>query len=99
MNMDLIGIPIITVLCYIFGELMKLLLLNNKDKKKVIPLILSLIGGALGILIYFTEPSMIQVSNVYDAMLIGILSGLGATGTNQIIKQLFIKEVKENNEE
>lgn len=98
MNMDLIGIPIITVLCYLFGELMKIILKNNKEMNKIIPLVLSLIGGALGILIYLTEQEMISVSNIYDAMLIGILSGLGATGTNQIIKQLLIKEDKINNE-
>lgn len=33
-----------------------------------------------------------NVDNIYLALSIGIVSGVSVTGTNQIIKQLFLKE-------
>ena len=84
------GIPIIVVLTYIACELYKILFQNKKEAYKYIPILTSIIGGLLGSLIYLTHPEMIfNASNIYIAMLIGIISGSSATGTNQIIKQIF----------
>ncbi len=86
--MNEIGVPIIIVCCYLIGELYK-----KKFKKKTykfIPIILPIIGGILGILIYYTNKEMIyNVNNIWDALLIGIISGTSSTGTNQIIKKIF----------
>lgn len=89
------GVPIIVICSYLVGELYKLIVKNNKETYKYIPIITSIFGGILGCLIYFTNPSVIfNASNVYVALGIGIISGSSATGTNQIIKQIF----KNNNE-
>ena len=53
-------------------------------------------GGVLGIVIYLTTPEEIfDVSNFWQAMFIGIISGASSTGANQILKQLFKNESDE----
>ena len=87
------GIPLIIVLCYIAGEIYKVIFKNKKDLYKLIPLLVSLLGGLLGILLYLSEPSMIlEANNIYIALFIGLISGSSSTGANQIIKQVFKKE-------
>ena len=92
--MEFISVPIIVVICYIVGEIYKVLFKNKKDLYKLIPIFLSILGGVIGVLIYYTNKEMIlNVSNVYEAIFIGIVSGAASTGSNQIIKQIFKKEV------
>lgn len=99
--MDFTSVPIIVVCCYIAGELYKWIFRTKTEAYKRIPILSAVLGGALGVLIYLTEPEMIfGVENAWIALGLGIFSGLSATGTNQIIKQLFDKkeETNENKE-
>ena len=99
MNLDFIGIPIIIVICYMVGEIYKVVFKKNTKSYKLIPILVASLGGVLGVIIYFTSPEIIlNVENIYNAMLVGIISGFSATGTNQIIKQLFIKKEENKNE-
>ena len=59
---------------------------------RFIPLVAAALGAALGVVAYFAVPSIVPAENVFVAILIGIASGLTATGTNQIIKQLGKKD-------
>lgn len=95
--MNFASVPIIVILCYILGEIYKIIFKNKKETYKLIPLLVSLFGGVLGVLIYFTAPEILNVDNIYLALEIGIISGSSATGTNQIIKQIF-KDKEEENE-
>lgn len=84
------SVPIIVVCCYLFGEIYKFIFVKKKEAYKLIPVILALLGGLMGNLIYLTNPEMIfNACNVWVALGIGIVSGASATGANQIIKQLF----------
>lgn len=88
--MELSGIPIIVIISYMVGEIYKVIFKNKESMYKLIPIVVSLIGGILGILIYLTNKEMIlDANNVWVAMLIGIISGASATNANQVIKQLF----------
>lgn len=88
--MDFTGVPIIVMCCYIIGEIYKVLLKGKQEFYKLIPILVSVFGGLLGVLIYFTAPEMIlNADNVWIALGIGIVSGASSTGTNQIVKQIF----------
>ncbi|MBP3503503.1 MAG: phage holin family protein [Bacilli bacterium] len=90
--MEFTSIPIIVIICYIIGEIYKVLFKNKQDLYKLIPIILACFGGLLGILIFLTNPEiLLNVSNAWTALGIGMVSGVSSTGTNQIIKQIFIK--------
>lgn len=96
--MELTSIPIIVVCCYMLGEIYKVLFKNKQETYKLIPVLVSITGGLLGILIYLTNKEMIlNASNIWIALEIGIISGASSTGTNQIIKQLINKGEKGNN--
>ena len=91
--MEFTSIPIIVILCYLIGEIYKVLFKNKQDLYKLIPITLACFGGLFGLLIYQTNPEiMLNASNVWSALGIGIVSGVSSTGTNQIIKQIFNKK-------
>ena len=80
---DIASVAAITVICYLIGEAVKLTALDNKW----IPVICGLCGAALGILGMFIMPEF-PASDYITAAAVGIVSGLAATGANQVIKQL-----------
>ena len=78
----------IVIITLFFIELIKIVT-NDELEGKILPAFAMLIGGILG----FVDFAFIDgdiASNVLQAIAIGMVSGLGATGTHQIIK----KEVK-----
>ena len=88
--MEFTSIPIIVIICYIIGEIYKILFKNKKELHKLIPIVLACFGGFLGVLIFLTNPEiMFNESNIWASLCIGIVSGVSSTGTNQIIKQIF----------
>ena len=94
--MEFTSIPIIVIICYIIGEIYKVLFKHKQDLYKFIPIVLACFGGLLGVLIFLTNPEiMLTVSNAWTALGIGIVSGVSSTGTNQIIKQIFNKNKEE----
>ena len=78
---------VIVIICYLVGEVFKFIF-KNQETYKLIPVIVTITGGLLGILIYLVNKDQ----NIFDYLLIGLISGASSTGTNQIIKQLFKKD-------
>lgn len=87
--MELTSMPIIVIICYLIGEIYKILFKNKDELFKFIPIFVSLIGGIIGVIMFFLNPEIINVSNFWVAFVVGVISGASATGTNQIIKQIF----------
>lgn len=95
--MEYASAPIIVVICYIIGEVYKIVFKKNKERYKYIPILLMISGGILGVLMYKTDKEMIlNASNIFTSLGIGIVSGASSTGANQIIKQLFKKGEEKN---
>ena len=90
--LELISVPAIVTVVYALIEIIKKCVGNNEKFKRFIPLIATAIGVICGVVCFFTLPSIIPASNVVVAIVIGGASGLTATGTNQIIKQLGKKD-------
>ena len=91
--MNYSSIPVIVIMSYLVGEIYKTMFKENKDMYKLIPVLVTVFGGILGALIYLTDKELIyNASNILEYVEIGLISGASSTTTNQIIKQLFIKE-------
>ena len=90
-------IPIIVVLTYMFIEICKVIFKSKDWFNQLIPIFSGLCGGIIGIVIYFSVPEMLGVSNIWMSLEVGIVSGLGATGSNQVIKKLFGGNKKRGN--
>lgn len=83
---EFVAFPAIVVICYFVGYVCKSF--KNEGLDKFIPDICGALGAILGVVIYFTIPNFIPAENWVVALVIGIVSGLSATGINQVIKQL-----------
>ena len=86
--LNLISVPAIAAVVYWVINLNKYTVGEKEAFKRFIPLIATGLGIVCGVICYFAIPSIIPADNVLIAIVIGGASGLTATGTNQIIKQL-----------
>lgn len=86
--LELISVPAIATVVYCIVELIKHCVGENETFKRFIPLLAAGLGIVCGLICYFAMPEIIPATNVFLAILIGAASGLTATGTNQIFKQL-----------
>ena len=87
MDFGIINIGIITVICYFVAELLKNFV--PKFNNKYLPLFCGALGGVLGVISMHVIDAF-PATDYLSAIGIGIASGLAATGTNQIYKQLSI---------
>ena len=76
-------IPSIIIICYLAAQGVK----TTKFDNKYIPIICGVLGGLLGVLAMFIVPDF-PANDILTAIAVGIVSGLSATGVNQIYKQL-----------
>ena len=89
MNIEVMSVPGIVAIVYLMISLYKQHIAKGREKYlKVIPIIACVLGIIIGSLCYIIEPNVIPAQNLVIAILIGAASGLSATGTNQIFKQL-----------
>ena len=63
--------------------------------KKYLPIVAGISGGVLGVISFVLQIDIMPATDIVSALAIGIISGLAATGSNQILKQLK-KEGKKN---
>ena len=88
---EIVSVPVIVAIVY--GALAGYKhIVNGKEKLiKIIPVIAGGLGVVLGVIAFYAIPEIIAAENIFTAILIGGSSGLAATGTNQIFKQLLKK--------
>ena len=87
MEMTAYYIPVIGAVCYVVIELIKLIAGGSERMKNLYPLISTCLGAVLAVIFYYAEPGAIS-SSFPEAVLIGMASGLSATGSDQIVKRL-----------
>lgn len=73
----------ITVVCYLVAMGLKATTLDNKW----LPVICGIVGAILGVVGMYIIPEY-PASDYITAVAVGIVSGLAATGANQVVKQL-----------
>ena len=72
--MSFTSVPIIVVCCYVIGEIIKFIFRNKQETYKIIPIVVTSIGGLLGILIYLTNPEIIFNVDSIDVNIIDAVS-------------------------
>ena len=83
MDFGMAGVAAITVIAYCAGLAVKAGALDNKW----IPLICAAVGGVLGVAGLFVMPDF-PAADVITACAVGIVSGLAATGVDQMVRQM-----------
>lgn len=89
--MEFTSIPVIVLLCYLIGEIYKVLFKSKEDLYKLIPIFVTLLGGLVGLMMYYVEPSFLKVDSIVSALEIGLISGAASTGMHQMVKQIWKK--------
>ena len=92
--LELISVPAIAVVVFAVMSAVKFAIGNGKFDRFV-PLLSLLFGALCGVICFYSLPCIIPADNVVVALVIGGASGLTATGTHQMVKQLGNK----NNEQ
>ena len=93
--MQYLGIPSIIIICYLIGEISKLLILKKKKNYKYIPIIVGISGGILGLISYYISPEIVlNVKEPLIAISLGIVSGLASTGSHEMINKIIKQKEK-----
>nr|DAF13580.1 MAG TPA: holin [Caudoviricetes sp.] len=77
------SVAVITVICYLIGQVVKASGIDNKW----IPIVVGVAGGVLGVVGMHLMPDF-PAQDYLTAVAVGIVSGLAATGIDQVAKQL-----------
>lgn len=83
MEFGIASVAGITVICYLAAQAVKATNLDNKW----LPVICGVLGGILGVVGLYWIPEY-PAQDIITAIAVGIMSGLAATGVNQLYKQL-----------
>lgn len=84
MDFGIASVAAITVIAYLVGQIVKATPLDNKW----IPIICGVAGLVIGIVAFYIHIPDFPASDVITAAAVGIVSGVAATGVNQIYQQL-----------
>ena len=80
------GVAAITVICFLVGQIVK----ATNAPNEWIPCIVGVCGGVLGVVALYVVPEF-PAQDIINAVAVGIVSGLAATGGNELFKQLSNK--------
>lgn len=84
MDFGIATVASITAIVWIIGWTIK----QSKLNDKWIPTICGLIGLVLGVVAYVTHVPDFPADNWLTAAAVGVVSGMAATGFNEVFKQL-----------
>lgn len=84
MDFGIASVAAITVMCYLVGQIVKATGIDNKW----IPCIAGVVGAVLGAVALAVGMPDFPATDYITAIAVGVVSGLAATGINQVAKQL-----------
>lgn len=84
MEFGITGVAAVTALCYLVGLVIRVTRLDNK----FIPLACGVVGVLLGLVSFYGGMVDFPAADPVTAAAVGAVSGLAATGLDQVRKQL-----------
>lgn len=83
-NFGIASVAAITVICYLVGLGVKLTPFDNNN---LIPVVCGAVGALLGALCLYLGVPEFPATDIVTAIAVGIVSGLAATGVDQVVKK------------
>ena len=85
---EITTIPALAAIVYTIIDIVKTACGGDDKFKRFIPLIACVLGAVCGVVAFYFVPGVMDTQNLLVAIVLGAASGLSATGTNQVVKQL-----------
>ena len=85
---EITTIPALAAIVYTIIDITKTAMGGDEKFRRFIPLIACVLGAVCGIVAFYCVPGVMDTQNLLVAIVLGASSGLSATGTNQVVKQL-----------
>ena len=85
---EITTIPALAAIVYTIIDIAKTAMGGDEKFRRFIPLIACVLGAICGVVAFYFVPGVLDTQNILVAIVLGAASGLSATGTNQIAKQL-----------
>ena len=85
---EIATIPALAAIVYTLIDITKTAMGGDEKFRRFIPLIACILGAACGVVAFYCVPGVMETENLLVAIVLGAASGLSATGTNQVAKQL-----------
>ena len=88
-------IPALAAIVYTIIDIVKTAMGGDEKFRRFIPLSACVLGAICGVVAFYCVPGVMGTENLLVAIVLGSASGLSATGTNQVVKQLTNTTTKE----
>ena len=85
---EIASIPALAAIVYTIIDITKTAMGGDEKFRRFIPLIACVLGAVCGVVAFYFVPGVFQTENLLVAIVLGASSGMSATGTNQVVKQL-----------
>ena len=85
--MDLGYNVIFIVVLYAIVELAKTTVATTDKRRALLPYVAALVGGVAAYIVFIINPDVLNTHDALSSILVGVGSGLLATGANQLYKQ------------
>ena len=85
---EITTIPALAAIVYTIIDITKTAMGGDEKFRRFIPLIACVLGAICGVVAFYFVPGVLDTQNLLVAIVLGAASGLSATGTNQVVKQL-----------
>ena len=95
---EIATIPALAAIVYTIIDITKTAMGGDEKFRRFIPLIACILGAVCGVVAFYCVPGVMETENLLVAIVLGAASGLSATGTNQVAKQLTKTTTKEDAE-
>lgn len=93
---EITTIPALAAIVYTIIDIAKTAMGGDEKFRRFIPLIACVLGAVCGVVAFYCVPGVLDTQNLLVAIVLGAASGLSATGTNQVAKQLTRTTTKED---
>lgn len=92
---DFAAVPAIVIICTLVAQIFKTIAVKaGIELSELTPIVCALSGAILGGVCFVYYPAVIPAQDMITAIVIGIVSGWGATGAYETVKQLSSPKVK-----
>ena len=85
---EITTIPALAAIVYTIIDIAKTAMGGDEKFRRFIPLIACVLGAICGVVAFYFVPGVMDTQNLLVAIVLGAASGLSATCTNQVVKQL-----------